>query len=99
VQSTFGFALIRHHYPYNLALRSSLVRVHGLRVNLQRDPAVGVPQELLDRLHIFPVRPQQRAECFSGLASHLSLYPVGDVYLAEAPQFSNVYAPELASSS
>jgi hypothetical protein len=45
---------VGHHHPYNLALCGSLMRVHGLRVHVESDPAVGVPQELLYRLHISP---------------------------------------------
>ena len=50
------------HHSDNLALCGSLLRGDGLRVHLQRDPAVRVPQELLDSFHIFPIRLQQRAE-------------------------------------
>jgi hypothetical protein len=56
------FTQIWNHHPDNLALRSSLVRGDSLRVHLQRDSAVCVPQELLDRLHIFSVGLQQSAE-------------------------------------
>jgi hypothetical protein len=48
--------------PYNLALCGSLVRVYCLRVNVERDSAVRVPQELLYGLHVFPIRLQQRVE-------------------------------------
>ncbi len=38
------------------------MRVHGLRVHVERDPAVRVPQEFLYRLDVFPIRLQQSAE-------------------------------------
>ena len=56
------FTQIRNHHPYNLALCGPLVRGRRLRLHLKRDPAVRVPQKLLDRLHIFPVGLQQCAE-------------------------------------
>ena len=37
------FTQIRNHHPYNLALCGALVRTHRLRVDIKRDPAIGVP--------------------------------------------------------
>ena len=59
VCSTLRFTQIRNHHPYNLALCGALVRVRCLRIYVKRDPAVRVPQKLLDRLHIFPIRLEQ----------------------------------------
>jgi|HubBroStandDraft_2_1064218.scaffolds.fasta_scaffold1086792_2 hypothetical protein len=59
---TLRFTQIRNHHLYNLALCSALVRVRRLRVHVKRDPAVCVPQKLLDGLHIFPVRLQPEHE-------------------------------------
>ncbi len=41
----FGCLLthVGHHHPYNFALCGPLIRVHGLGVDIQRDPAVRVP--------------------------------------------------------
>jgi hypothetical protein len=38
------------------------MRGHSLCIHLQRDPAIGLPKELLDNLHIFLMRLQQCAE-------------------------------------
>ena len=62
VCSILRFTQIWNHHPYNLALCSSLMRVRRLRVDVKRDPAIRVPQKLLYRLHIFPIRLQQSAE-------------------------------------
>ena len=66
---TLHFTQIRNHHPYNLALRGPLVRVRRLGVNVKRDPAVGVPQELLYGLHIFPVRLKQAVSGSGGAAA------------------------------
>jgi hypothetical protein len=55
-------AFPRDHHLYNLALCGSLVRVHRLRVNVERYSAVRVPQEFLNRLDIFSIRLKQSAE-------------------------------------
>jgi hypothetical protein len=62
VCSTLRFTQTRNHHPYNLALCGPLVRVRRLRVNVKRDPAVRVPQELLYGLNIFPIRFEQCAK-------------------------------------
>ncbi len=54
------------------------MRVHGLRVNVERDPAVRVPQELLYGLNIFPVCLQQRTE---GMAEGVPADVLGDAGL------------------
>jgi hypothetical protein len=43
VRITPHFTQIGNHRLYNLALCGSLMRVHGLRVYVERDPAVGAP--------------------------------------------------------
>jgi hypothetical protein len=47
---------------YNPALCGPLVDRSRLRVNVKRDATIRVSQKLLYRLHIFSVRPQDRAE-------------------------------------
>lgn len=56
------FAHAGHNHLNNLALCGSLVRVHGLRVKVERDLAIGMPQKLLDGFYVFPVGLQRRAE-------------------------------------
>jgi len=53
---------VGHDHSYNLALCSSLVRVHCLRVNIERDSTVRVSQELLNGFDILTVSFQQCAE-------------------------------------
>jgi len=37
------FTQIRNHHPDNLALCGALIGTHCLRIDIQCDPAVGVP--------------------------------------------------------
>ena len=54
-----------HHHPYNLALCGSFMRVHGLRVHVERDPAARVPYGLL-------YRPKILLSCFSNVMKRIA---------------------------
>jgi hypothetical protein len=51
-----GLSPLRQNHSNNPALRFSLCRRQCLRMSIQGDPAVRVPQRFLNDLHIFTIR-------------------------------------------